>query len=215
MREKWQKQMPLMAHIADHPQSRELEVISAIIDANPTICRHILQDLNKGKCESQRAGAKGMSAEQVLRCLIVKTLFGFTYEELAFHIVDSQSLRWFCRIGMAEEGFKKSALNRNIKVISAKTWQLINRQILGYAKQQGLEKGRKVRTDCTCVESNIHKPSDSTLLADAVRVLTRLIKRCRNEFGFKVPGFSNHNRRAKRRMLAVMNAKKEKQRTAA
>ena len=215
MREKWQKQMPLMAHIADHAQSQELKVISAIIDANPTICRHILQDLNKGKCESQRAGAKGMSAEQVLRCLIVKTLFGFTYEELAFHIVDSQSLRWFCRIGMAEEGFKKSALNRNIKVISAKTWQLINRQILGYAKQQGLEKGRKVRTDCTCVESNIHKPSDSTLLADAVRVLTRLIKRCRNEFGFKVPGFSNHNRRAKRRMLAVMNAKKEKQRTAA
>jgi transposase, IS5 family len=124
MREKWQKQMPLMAHIADHAQSQELKVISAIIDANPTICRHILQDLNKGKCESQRAGAKGMSAEQVLRCLIVKTLFGFTYEELAFHIVDSQSLRWFCRIGMAEEGFKKSALNRNIKVISAKTWQL-------------------------------------------------------------------------------------------
>jgi len=215
MREKWQKQMPLMAHIVDHPQGRELEVISAIIDANPTICEHILQDLNRGKSESQRAGAKGMSADQVLRCLIVKTLFGFTYEELAFHIVDSHSLRWFCRIGIAEEGFQKSALNRNIKVISAKSWQLINRKILGYAKQEGIERGRKVRTDCTCVESNIHKPSDSTLLADAVRVLTRLIKRGRDEFGFKVPGFSNHNRRAKRRMLAVMNAKNEKQRKAA
>jgi IS5 family transposase len=214
MREKWPKQMPLMSHILDHSQSKELEVISGIIDANPTICEHILQDLNRGKSESQRAGAKGMSAEQVLRCLIVKILFGFTYEELAFHIVDSQSIRWFCRIGIADEGFKKSALNRNIKVISDQTWEMINRDILGFAKQEGIEKGRKVRTDCTCVESNIHQPWDSDLLWDCVRVLTRLILRIQDEFGLKVPDFSNHTRRAKRRMLAVMNAKNEKKRNA-
>ena len=215
MREKWPKQMPLMAHILDHSQSQELEVISAIIDANPTICEHILQDLNRGKSESQRAGAKGMSAEQVLRCVIAKTLFGFTYEELAFHIVDSQSLRWFCRIGIAEEGFKKSALNRNIKAISDRSWEMINHDILGYAQQEGIEKGRKVRTDCTCVESNIHRPWDSTLLWDCVRVLTRLMLRIQDEFGIKVPVFANHTRRAKRRMLAVMNAKNQKQRKAA
>jgi hypothetical protein len=86
MREKWQKQMPLMAHILDHPQSQELEVISSIIDANATICQHILQDLNKGKSASQRAGAKGMSADQVLRCVVVKTLFGFTYERAVARI---------------------------------------------------------------------------------------------------------------------------------
>jgi hypothetical protein len=84
MREKWQKQMPLMSHIADHAQAKELEMISRIIDANSTICTHILQDLNRGKVETQRAGAKGMSAEQVLRCTIVKTLFDLSYEELAF-----------------------------------------------------------------------------------------------------------------------------------
>jgi len=215
MREKWPKQMPLMPHILDHCQSQELEVISGIIDATPTICAQILQDLNRGKSESQRAGAKGMSAEQVLRCAIVKVLFDFTYEELAFHIVDSQSLRWFCRIGMAEEGFKKSALNRNIKVISARTWEMINRQILGYAKQEGIEKGRKVRTDCTCVESNIHKPWDSTLLWDCVRVLTRLMICSRDDFGLKIPQFRNHTKRAKRRLLGVMNARNEKQRKAA
>jgi IS5 family transposase len=118
MREKWPKQMPLMSHILDHCQSKELEVISGIIDANSTICEHILQDLNRGKSEAQRAGAKGMRAEQVLRCIVVKILFGFTYADLAFHIVDSQSLRWFCRIGMAEEGFKKSALNRTPTLLS-------------------------------------------------------------------------------------------------
>jgi IS5 family transposase len=60
-----------------------------------------------------------MSADQVLRCAIVKNLFGFTYKELAFHLVDSASLSWFCRIGIADKGFKKSALNKNIKAISA------------------------------------------------------------------------------------------------
>lgn len=207
--------MPLMSHIKDHAQTQEIEMISKIIDGNPIICSHILQDLNAGKSEAQRAGAKGMSADQVLRCAIVKILFEFSYEELAFHIVDSQSLRWFCRIGMAEEGFKKSALNRNIKVISDQSWEMINHHILGYAKTEGIEKGRTVRTDCTCVESNIHKPSDSTLLWDAVRVLTRLIVRSRDDFGLKVTGFSNHNRRAQRRMTAVRNAKNKYQRKAA
>lgn len=207
--------MPLMPHIKDHPQNQELEMISRIIDDNPIICSYVLQDLNEGKILARRAGAKGMSADQVLRCAVVKTLFEFSYEELAFHIVDSQSLRWFCRIGIAEEGFKKSTLNRNIKAISDRSWEMINRAILDYAQKEDIEKGRTVRTDCTCVESNIHNPSDSGLLWDAVRVLTRLITRSRDDFGLKITGISNHNRRAKRRMLAVMNAKNKKQRKAA
>ena len=203
-----------MNHILDHPQSKELETISRIIDENATICRYVLQDLNKGKLVSHKAGARGMSADQVLRCAVVKVLFGFSYEELAFHIVDSQSIRWFCRIGIADEGFKKSALNKNIKAISEQTWQAINRHILGYAKKENIEKGRTVRVDCTSVESNIHDPRDSNLLWDSVRVLTRLIERCRQE-GIKVAGFSNHTRVAKRRMLAILNAKNKAQRKAA
>ena len=214
MREKWQKQMPLMAHIKDHPRNRELEVISAIIGATPIICEKVLQDLNRDKVQSRPTGANGMSADQVLRCAVVKVLFNFTYEQLAFHIVDSHSLRWFCRIGITQEGFQKSALNSNIKRLSGETWELINRDLLGYAKDQGIEKGRQVRTDCTCVQSNIHPPADSTLLWDAVRVLTRLVIRVKDDYG-KVPGFCNHCRRAKRRMLAVINAKNGTQRKAA
>ena len=119
------------------------------------------------------------------------------------------------RIGIADEGFKKSALNRNIKVITDQTWEMINHQILDYAKIHNIEKGRKVRTDCTCVESNIHHPTDSTLLWDAIRVLSRLIERSRDEHGLKVPFFRNHKRRAKRRMLAVLNAKNRTQRKTA
>jgi IS5 family transposase len=155
-----------------------------------------------------------MSAEQVLRCAIVKTLFNFTYEELAFHLVDSQSLSWFCRIGIGDKGYKKSALNKNIKAISDTTWQMVNAELLGYAKEKDIEKGRTVRIDCTCVETNIHPPTDSTLLWDVVRVLTRLIDRCRDS-SIRVVGCHNHTRVAKRRMLAVLNARGKKQRKAA
>ena len=83
-----------------------------VIGANPAICDYGLQDLSRAKGLSHRQGAHGMSADQVLRCALVKTLFGFTYEELAFHLVDSQSISGSGRIGIAEEGLTKSALNK-------------------------------------------------------------------------------------------------------
>ncbi len=211
MREKQQKQMPLLEPRADHPQARELEAISNIIDNTPTICDYVLQDLNKGKIIKRRTGARGMSADQVLRAAIVMRLFEFTYEELAFHISDSRCLQRFCRIGFADKGFKKSALNANIKSLSDQTWELIFRDLLGHAEQEGIEKGRKVRIDSTVVESNIHKPFDSVQLFDCVRVLTRLLQKARDNFGAKVI-FSDHQRRAKRRMVGIQYARGEKQR---
>ena len=211
MREKQQKQMPLLEPRSDHPQARELEAISNIIDNTHTICDYILQDLNRGKIIKRRTGARGMSADQVLRAAIVMRLFEFTYEELAFHISDSRCLQRFCRIGFADKGFKKSALNANIKSLSDQTWELIFRDLLGHAEQEGIEKGRKVRIDSTVVESNIHKPFDSVQLFDCVRVLTRLLQKARDNFGAKVI-FSDHQRRAKRRMVGIQYARGEKQR---
>ncbi len=214
MREKQQKQMPLMepatSH-SQHPQQKELEAISAIIDNTPTICEYVLQDLNKGKTFHRRTGAQGMSADQILRAAIVLRLFDFTYQQLAFHISDSRCLRRFCRIGFADKGFKKSALNSNIKSISEQTWERISRDLLDYAKDKKIEKGRKVRIDCTVVESNIHKPFDSVQLFDCVRVLTRLLRLARDDFGIKII-FTDHCRRAKRRMVGIQYAKNDNQR---
>ena len=214
MRKKIEKQLPLMPPQKDHPQSRELDCISEMLDSNPTITEKVLQDLNKGKNISHCKGANGMSADQVLRSLIVKVLFGFSYQDLAFHTVDSNTLKRFCRIGIADSGFKKSALNKNIKAISDETLREINNITIGQAKLDGIEKGREVRIDCTCVESDIHDPTDSSLLWDAVRVMTRLVERCRDMCGIKVPGYQNHERVAKRRALSILNAKTEKFRNA-
>jgi transposase, IS5 family len=137
----------------------------------------------------------------------------FSYDELAFHIVDSSCYRSFCRIGIAHKGFKKSALCKNIKALSADTWEAIHRILIRYAATKKIEKGREVRVDSTVVSSDIHTPSDSSLLWDAVRVLTRILSQAKSQVqGFDIP-FSDHTKRAKRRMMGVMNAKDKKFRT--
>ena len=213
MREKLQKQMPLMNPATDHDQAKELEAIDAILKKHPTICDLVYQDLCAKRCVKTSSGARGMSAEQVLRAAIVKALFGFTYKELAFHLIDSRTLRRFCLIGFADKGFKKSVLNKNIKALSADTWEQINRQLLGQAAAEKTEKAREVRIDCTVVETNIHAPTDSHLLFDTVRVLTRLLHAANEACGSsKGIGFKDHCRRAKRRMIGIQYGRKERQR---
>jgi IS5 family transposase len=212
MREKSKKQLPLMHLTSDHPQARELERISRILDTEPTIADLVHQDLCQG-WPLQDTGANGMSAEQVLRAAIVKQMFGYSYELLPFHLTDSISLRAFCRIGIADKGFKKSAIAKNIKRISPATWEQINRILVNHGKEQKVEQGRQARMDCTVVESNIHPPTDSTLLFDCVRVLARTLDAIR-QYGVRVH-FTDHCRRAKRRVLSVQYAKKEVQRKAA
>lgn len=176
-----------------------------------TICDLAMQDLS---CSMKRAclsGARGMTADQVARSAIVKQMFNFTYKELAFHIIDSKSLRRFLRIGIADKGFKKSVLCKTIKALSPQTWEAINGQLIHYARDAKIEKGRQVRIDCTVAESNIHESKDSILLWDSVRVLTRLLYQAREQFGLRI-SFQDHRRRAKRRLLGIQNAKTKKQR---
>lgn len=209
MRKKDQKQMPLMIRSIDHPHAEELEGISKILDGNPIINEWVLQDLTRNVMHRDR-GAEGMSAEQVVRAAIIKQMEGYGYDDLAFHLLDSACYRRFCRIGIVDKGFRKSALCSNIKAISVATWESINRILVAYGKDKKIEKGKECRIDCTVVESNIHQPSDSSLLWDCVRVLTRKIVQINENFAEVNALFSDHRKRAKRRMLGIMNAKNKK-----
>jgi IS5 family transposase len=209
MRKISKKQMPLMPPKIDHPQAQELNAISSILDQNPTIYDLAMQDLCPNGKKSNK-GANGMTTEQVVRGAIVKQMFQFSYKDLAFHLIDSDSLKRFCLIGIADKGFKKSVLCKNIKTISPATWEAINGCLMLFADSQGIEKAREVRVDCTVVESNIHPPSDSTLLWDSVRVLSRILKKAKELFPRSGIVFQNHRRRAKRRMLGIEHAKNKK-----
>ena len=209
MRKKNQKQLPLINKNIEHPHAYELQKISEIIDENPIINEWVLQDL-AGDKELTETGAKGMSADQVFRAAVIKQMEEFSYEELAFHLIDSLSYRSFCRIGIADKGFKKSALCKNIKAISANTWESINRVFIAYGQSMKIEKGRESRIDCTVVSSNIHEPTDSSLLWDSVRVLTRMLKKAKELNPEKQIIYKDHTRVAKRRMLGIMNSKGKK-----
>jgi IS5 family transposase len=211
MRKNTQKQMPLTITSIDHPHAVELEGISQILDANPIIYDWVLQDLTRDVMRTD-TGAEGMSAEQVLRAAIIKQMETYSYEDLAFHLLDSVCYRSFCRFGIADKGFQKSALCNNIKAISSETWESINRILVAYGQDKEIEKGKEARTDCTVVSSNIHDPTDSSLLWDSVRVLTRMLGRINERLDDLHIPFSDHSKRAKRRMLGVMNAKNKKAR---
>jgi IS5 family transposase len=209
MRDKSEKQMPLTAPIIDHPKAVELKTISNILEQNTTILDSILEDLNRGR-KKKRTGANGMTAEQVLRAALVKQMFGYSYRDLAFHIADSVSLSRFLKLGLGDKPFVWTTLNKNIKMISPESFEKINRILLDWAKTKGIEKGRQARIDCTVVETDIHPPADSHQLYDAVRVLSRMLGQADGRW-CRLP-HQNHTRRAKRRVMKILNVKNNKDR---
>jgi IS5 family transposase len=103
----------------------------------------------------------------------------------------------------------KSILQENIKSLREETWEALHREIIGYAKQEKIESGRKVRIDATAVETDIHHPTDSTLLADGIRIITRWLAEGKELTPTPRYQFSDHRRVAKKRVLAILNTRKD------
>jgi IS5 family transposase len=190
------EQLPLDRPPIEHLHSEELARISQILDDNSRIAKLVEQEL-LGDVDHPHTGAPGLSGDQVLRILLIKQMNGFSYEELAFHLADSVSYRSFCRFGALEKTPARSTLAENLKKVTQKTLEKIQRRIVRYALELGVEKGRKVRIDATVTESNIHDPSDSSLLFDGVHLLVRRLRRAAERFD--IGPFSDHTKRAKRR----------------
>ena len=203
MRQLFREQLPLTGPIVSHRHAQELDGVDRILRDNPGTAELVLQDLQAGVLGDE--GREGMTAEQVLRAAVLKQINTFTYEELSFHLADSWTYRTFCGWGPLDDAPSKSTLQRNIRSITEQTWEAIHRTLMGYAAERGVEDGRKVRIDATVTETNIHHPTDSSLLCDSVRVLTRLLARAHESHG--VIRFPKRTRRAKRRALDVLNAK--------
>ena len=214
MRKTHKIQLTLAEPWLDLQPAQELKAISDLLDQHPKINALIWQDLSGGRSPSTH-GADGLSAEQVLRALVLKQMNGYSYRHLHFHLNDSRTYQGFCRLGLGDDIPCKSTLASAIKRVRPETLEAINRILIGVAVEKKIETGRKARVDCTVVESNIHRPSDSWLLWDAVRVLTRLMTRLRKLLGPEVITFNDRRRRAKRRHRAAEDAKNANDRKAA
>jgi IS5 family transposase len=212
MRKKYNPQMSLFTSTSSKPIARELEQISKILDETPRLMEIVYKDLIR--TARFYTGREGMTAEQVLRCAILKQYRQLSYEELSFHLDDSWSFREFARLERSQHPCK-SVLQENIKSLGEDTWEAIHREILLYAQCKRIERGRKVRIDSTVVETDIHHPTDSTLLWDGIRVMTRWLTEGKDLAPQPRYVFSDHTRGAKKRLMTILNAKKDKVREAA
>jgi transposase, IS5 family len=201
MRRTYHAQLPLTS-TNPHPRAAELCEMSAALDANVGTLRRVHADLLRVRKADAKQGREGMTAEQVVRSALVKQMFGFSYEELSFHLGDSLVVRSFCRLSPSTDPPKRSTLQANIASIRPETWEAMNKALVLFARERKVEDGRWMRTDTTVVESNIHYPLDSSLLYDGVRVLTRELLRAHESYGSAV---CNHRRRAKRRAVAILH----------
>ena len=154
-----------------------------MLDQLPEAVELIHEDLCRGRKRrvDPSEGRAGVAAEQILRVVMLKQMTGLSYEQLAFHLADSNTYRGFCPFGFDRKVPDEATLQRNVKGVRAETWQAIHRPVALKAQQLGIETGKKVKTDCTVVDSNIHHPTDSPLLWDSVRVPARTLTPCWSE----------------------------------
>ena len=200
MRQERTVQATIFEVFAQHEIGCELKAISQWLDGQLPLVSLVAGDLRRQGV--RETGRRGLPAETVLRCALLKQQRQLSYEELAFHLEDSASFRAFARLPLAWSP-KKSVLHQTISAIGAQTWEAINQALLVSAQQEKLENGAMVRIDSTVSAALMHSPSDSTLLWDAVRVMTRLLRRAARLPEMPAVRWRDRRRLAKKRARAI------------
>jgi IS5 family transposase len=152
--------------------------------------------------QSRRRGRPGTPADVVLRMLVLKHLFDWSYDELEREVRANLVYRAFTRIDAGEVPDAKTIL-KIARVLGPDAIQQLHQRIVDVAKRAGVTRGRRFRIDTTVVETNVHYPTDSSLLQDGVRVLTRTMQRASVALGDRRPRVRDRRRSASRRGLII------------
>jgi len=178
-----------------------LAAIADFLDEHEEIIEAIRGNLRCG-LKRPDTGRKGLTAQQVLRSLILMRVKNWDYRELRERIADGLTLRRFTDFN-AQPVPKHDAFQRAFTRLTPQTLKLVNELLVQAAVAMGLEDGSKLRVDTTVVATDIHHPTDNTLLWDVVRVVTRLVGRLADTIERPIKGFRTRTRAARRRMLAI------------
>ena len=152
--------------------------ISQVLDENPEILDRVHRDIQKLSTEDNEGRKGDYTSENILRALIVQHCEGLDYRDAVVRIGSEPFLQDFLRM-RKRAVMDFSFLSRCFGAIEPETWKRVN-EILGeYAVEREIISTNIVRTDTTVVESNIHYPTDASLLWDVWRVASRLLQRAR------------------------------------
>jgi len=152
-----------------------LDQMDQILD-DDELFQEIKADLARRYPNTLTCGRHSTPVEVIPRMLVVKHLYGWSYEETEKFVADSITLRQFCRVYLNKVP-DDTTLIRWANQIRPETLHRLLDHVAVIARQLKITRGRKLRTDGTVVESNIHHPTDSSLLEDGVRVLSRTLRR--------------------------------------
>ena len=152
--------------------------------------------------QSRRRGRLGTPAEVVLRMLILKHLFDWSYDDLEQEVRANLVYRAFTRIDAGEVPDAKTILTI-ARALGPDVIEQLHRQVVDVAKRAGGTHGRRFRIDTTVVETNVHYPTDSSLLQDGVRVLTRTMQRASTALGDQPGRVRDRHRSVGRRVLII------------
>ena len=196
-------QISIFETYSKHEYGIQLKALSCILDDYPEILTRVGQDLID--TSRKPVGRTGLTVENIFRCLLLKQQLKVSYQQLAFHLSDSTSYRSFVRL--APHLFPgKSVLQSTIRRISPDTLEAVHKILSVRLFNQDDISLEKIRVDSTVVKSNITPPSDSQLLNDAVRVLSRHMAKSLRLTGIKTR-FTDKRKDSKSLAFRIFNAK--------
>jgi transposase, IS5 family len=178
-----------------------LQALADFLDEHEDLVTLVHQDLVRGLTRP-RTGRDGLGAAQVLRTFVLQRVKAWDLRELRERIADGYTLRLFTTFD-SQPVPKHDAFHRAFCRLTPATVRALNDAVVQAAVALGLEDGGQLRVDTAVVETDIHWPTDSTLLWDAVRAITRLVTRLGEHVPRARSGFADRTRRARRRMQEI------------
>lgn len=175
--------------------------ISDVLDANPQVLELAAADLRKLSTGGRKGRKATYTAENLLRALIVHQIEGTALRETMVRIAHSLFLQDFLRLG-PRPVMDFTLIDRAFNAIRPATWKKINDVLSAHAVAEGRLTRSTLRVDTTVVESNIHWPTDSSLLWDSWRVAYRILAKAREELPGAVEG-RFHRRKVKKLHLYI------------
>ena len=163
----------------------------------------IVSALEARWAQSRRRGRPGTPAEVVLRMLVLKHLYRWSYDTLEHEVRANLVYRAFARVGAGAVPDAKTIL-KIARVLDPAVIQQVHDRIVALAVERKVTRGRRLRVDTTVVETNAHYPTDSTLLRDSVRVLTRTMQRAGTVLGGAAAHVRNRLRSVGRQVRAIV-----------
>ena len=170
--------------------------------ADEQIVAAVYEALARRHPRSRSRGRLGAPAEVVLRLLILKHVRNWSYQVLEREVRANLVYRDFTRVGGGKTPDAKT-MGRWGLAVGPETIKQVHDRMVQIAQEQGVMQGRRMRVDTTVVETNIHHPTDSTLLGDGVRVLIRTMKKITEIVGAIGTKLRDRSRGVKLRLLEI------------